>query len=128
VIRVASDGAAAVDELLRLRDLKEPPPRLVILDLHLPGIDGFEVLRRIRADRETSLVPVVILTSSDDPRDVDRSYVLGANGFVRKPARPHQFELALRRVADYWAALNEVASTQEGAEHDASGPAPDASS
>jgi CheY-like chemotaxis protein len=104
-IRVACD---AVEAMECLRALTAGRPRLIVLDLHLPGLSGLEVLRRIRAEPETALVPVVILTSSDDPRDIVRGYRLGANGFVRKPSDPRQFERALWRVADYWLALNEV--------------------
>lgn len=84
-----------------------PAPAVVLLDLDLPLIDGFTVLRRIRADRRTSQLPVVILTSSDNPIDVWRGYELGANAFVRKYGKWEDFSRALRRVGDFWLGANE---------------------
>jgi DNA-binding response OmpR family regulator len=109
-IQVVHDADDAVDRLLGPHGNLQSLPRLVVLDLHLPGISGFEVLRRLRAGRETRLLPVLILTTSDDARDVARSYALGANGYVCKPVAPVEFDAAMRRVAEYWVELNEVAS------------------
>jgi two-component system response regulator len=81
---------------------ERPLPSIVLLDLHMPRVDGLEVLRRIRADERTRLLPVVMLTSSDEDADVVRSYRLGVNSFVRKPVDQAAFRSAVRSVGDYW--------------------------
>ncbi len=83
-------------------------PEVIMLDLKLPKMDGLEVLRRIRADDRTRLLPVVILTSSDEERDVIEGYKLGANSYVRKPVDFTQFAEAVRQLRLYWLVLNEV--------------------
>jgi len=87
---------------------RRPLPRMVLLDLHMPRLDGIEVLQRIRADERTRLLPVVMFTSSDAEDDVVRSYRLGVNGFVRKPVDQFEFRAALRALGDYWLNLNEA--------------------
>ena len=82
-------------------------PEVVLLDLNLPKLDGFEVLRRLRADERTRLVPVVILTSSNEERDRMAGYNLGANSYVRKPVDFEQFSEAARQLGLYWLVLNE---------------------
>jgi len=84
-------------------------PEVVLLDLKLPKLDGLDVLRRIRADPGTRRLPVVMLTSSNEQRDIVQSYDLGANSFVRKPIDFAQFVEAARQLGIYWLALNEPA-------------------
>ena len=107
---VKRDGAEALDYLLvRRSDSGDTRalPQLILLDLQLPKIDGLEVLRRIRADARTRLLPVVILTSSREDGDLVRGYDLGANGYVRKPVNFVQFAEAVRQVGLYWLIINE---------------------
>jgi two-component system response regulator len=100
---VARDGAAALDILFGAG----PLPTLVLLDLKLPKIDGLEVLRRIRADARTKLLPVVIMTASKQDEDILRSYELGANAYVRKPVEFSEFVEASRTLGLFWLLLNE---------------------
>ena len=82
-------------------------PHVVLLDLNLPKINGLEVLRRMRADERTKRIPVVVLTTSNEERDIIGSYDLGANSFVRKPVDFAQFLDAARQLGLYWLVLNE---------------------
>ncbi len=105
------DGVAAMEYLFGTgqyssRDVRDLPT-VVLLDLKLPKVDGLEVLYRIRADDRTKHIPVVVLTSSDDPRDVVESYRLGANSYVRKPVNFKHFQKAVRHLQYYWLRLNE---------------------
>ena len=105
------DGVEATEYLFGTgqysrRDVRDLPT-VVLLDLKLPKVDGLEVLRRIRADDRTKHIPVVVLTSSDDPRDVVESYRLGANSYVRKPVDFNRFQEAVRHLQFYWLRLNE---------------------
>lgn len=109
---VARDGAEALDFLFGMgvhagRDTRVLP-QVVVLDLQLPKVDGLEVLRRVRADERTRLVPIVILTSSDEERDLIAGYSLGANSYVRKPVDFVQFVEATRQLGMYWLVLNDV--------------------
>jgi two-component system response regulator len=108
---VARDGAEALDYLFATgvhagRDLGVQP-QVILLDLKLPKVDGLEVLRRLRADERTQLLPVVILTSSKEERDLMEGYRLGANSYVRKPVDFGQFAEAVRQLGLYWFVLNE---------------------
>jgi CheY-like chemotaxis protein len=107
---VVRDGAEALDYLLARRGNPSETralPQLILLDLNLPKIDGLEVLRRIRADERTRLLPVVILTSSGEERDIVSGYGLGANGYVRKPVDFVEFTDAVRQLGLYWLIINE---------------------
>jgi CheY-like chemotaxis protein len=108
---VAHDGVEALDYLFCTgayagRDLTKLP-QVVLLDLKLPKVDGLEVLRRIRGDERTRLLPVVILTSSKEERDVISGYALGANSYIRKPVDFAQFNEAVRTLGLYWLVVNE---------------------
>ncbi|MGB0091692.1 MAG: response regulator [Solirubrobacteraceae bacterium] len=103
-VAVARDGQEAIDYLL---NEGKDPPRLVLLDLKLPKMDGLEVLRRIREDERICLTPVVILTSSLAPNDVAASYRLGANSYVRKPVDFDQFAEMIHHLGLYWLVVNE---------------------
>ena len=102
-IVVARDGAEALAMLAKVEEL----PELVLLDLKLPKIDGLEVLRRLRAEPRTKLLPVVVLTSSKQDEDLIQSYELGANSYVRKPVEFEAFLEAVRNLGLYWLVLNE---------------------
>ena len=105
---VAEDGQEALDYLAAMQGQGDVElPALVLLDLKLPKVDGLEVLRRIRADERTKLLPVVILTSSDEHKDVVESYNLGANAYVKKPVDFAQFYDAIRHLGLFWVILNE---------------------
>jgi two-component system, response regulator len=109
---VARDGVEALDYLFGEgahvgRDTREIP-QVVLLDLKLPKLDGLGVLRRIRADERTKLLPVVILTSSNEEQDRISGYGLGANSYVRKPVDFDQFVAAALQLGLYWLVLNEA--------------------
>ena len=108
---VVRDGQQALDYLFREGDFAARPgsdaPAAILLDLNLPRIGGLEVLERLRADERTRLVPVVILTSSDEERDRHKSYENGANSFVRKPLDFAEFAETVARLGVYWLATNE---------------------
>jgi DNA-binding response OmpR family regulator len=103
-IRVARDGEEALELLFGENAIH---PQVVLLDLKLPKIDGLEVLRRIRENDASRLLPVVVLTSSDEERDVVRSYQLGVNSYIRKPVNFTDFAEATRQLGMYWLVLNE---------------------
>jgi len=109
-IVVVRDGAEALDWLFRRGQYSErhdPEPQIVLLDLKLPKVDGLEVLRQMRDDPRTKLMPVVILTSSKEESDVLRGYELRANSYIRKPVDFARFVEAVREIGMYWLVLNE---------------------
>jgi CheY-like chemotaxis protein len=101
---VARDGAEAIERLLT----EGIRPRVVFLDLKLPKIDGMEVLRRIRTDERTKAIPVVVLTSSQEERDIDESYRLGVNSYVVKPVEFDTFYKTVSDLGTYWLMLNKT--------------------
>jgi two-component system, response regulator len=108
---VASDGVEALDYLFcigthAVRDPQDTP-RLILLDLKLPKLDGLQVLARLRADERTKLVPVVILTSSKEEHDLISGYKCGANSYVRKPVDFNKFVDAVHQIGLYWLLINE---------------------
>jgi two-component system, response regulator len=111
-IVVARDGAEALERLLGEERIS---PSLILLDLKLPKVDGLEVLARLRADSRTRLVPIVILTSSDEQEDVLKSYELGVNSYVRKPVEFGQFAETVGRLGLYWLLINEIPPVQRHA-------------
>jgi two-component system, response regulator len=111
---VAHDGVEALDYLFGTgqyadRDLKNMP-QLMLLDLKLPKIDGLEVLRQVRANRLTKYIPVVILTTSAEQKDIIDSYNLGANSYVQKPVDFNEFILATQQLGLYWLVINKNVS------------------
>jgi two-component system response regulator len=112
VVVVARDGVEALDYLFGTgkysgRDTTMMP-EMILLDLKLPKLDGLEVLRRLRNDERTAILPVVVLTSSKEENDLVESYRLGANSYVRKPVDFNQFSEAVRQLGLYWLVLNEL--------------------
>ena len=114
-VAVVRDGVEALDFLFArgaYADRSEGPPTLVILDLKLPKLDGLGVLKAMRADSRTALLPTVILTSSKEEQDVIAGYSLGANSYVRKPVDFAEFLEAVKILGIYWLALNQVPPPQ----------------
>jgi DNA-binding response OmpR family regulator len=103
-VRIARDGAEACSELF---DSSEPAPTLVLLDLTLPKVSGFEILQRMRDTDGTRRIPVVVLSGTDNERDVARSYDLAANSFLHKDNDLEVFNSRLKLVVFYWMAVNE---------------------
>jgi two-component system response regulator len=104
-IAILRDGVEALAFLL---DTNQPLPQLVLLDLNLPRLNGLELLQRLRAEPRTRLLPIVILTSSNEERDLVEGYRLGANSYVRKPVDFVQFSDAVNQLGLYWLVLNQV--------------------
>ncbi len=114
---VARDGVQAIDFLFGEgehagRDTSNQP-QVILLDLKLPKIDGLEVLKRIRADERTKLLPVVVLTTSNEQADMISSYELGANSYIRKPVDFDQFMDAVKQLGLYWLVLNEFPGNRD---------------
>jgi two-component system response regulator len=110
-IHVVRDGAEALDFIFgtgKFSGLKFlGQPKLILLDLKLPKVDGIEVLRRIRGDPATRLIPVVVLTSSKENRDIEQCYALGVNSYIVKPVDFEQFSNAVREIGLYWMLFNQ---------------------
>ena len=117
-IEVARDGAEALDYVFCTGAYAhrriENGPKVVLLDLKLPKVDGLEVLRRIKADPRTRTIPVVVLTSSCEERDIVESYQLGVNSYIVKPVDFEQFTQAVRQLGLYWMLLNQAPVAQYG--------------
>lgn len=115
-IHVVRDGAEALDFIFCTgayahRDV-ENIPEVILLDLNLPKVDGLEVLRKLKADERTKIIPVVVLTSSRQERDIVESYKLGVNSYITKPVDFEKFTEAMRQIGLYWLLLNEPPSQQ----------------
>jgi two-component system response regulator len=105
-IHHCQDGEEALDYLLRRRAYQEPSsaprPGVVLLDLNLPGTDGREVLAQVKTDNDLKKIPIIVLTTSSDERDIERCYAAGANSYVKKPVDIGGFMAAIQRLTDYW--------------------------
>src|SRR5215813_7894154 len=107
---VARDGGEALDYWYRRGNHSERPngnPAVMLLDLKLPKVNGFEVLEQVRADENLKIIPVVVLTSSHEERDLVKGYKLGVNAYVVKPVDFHQFVNAIKELGAFWAVINE---------------------
>lgn len=120
-IHVVRDGAEALEFIFGTGAYAEhglePAPKVILLDLKLPKVDGLEVLQRIKTDSRTRVIPVVVLTSSREQRDIIESYQLGVNSYIVKPVDFEQFTEAMRQLGLYWVLLNQpptVPSRQNG--------------
>ena len=120
-IEVARDGVEALDFLFsegaHAGASGVQRPRVVLLDLKLPRIDGLEVLRRIKADPRTRAIPVVVLTSSSEQRDLVESYQLGVNSYIVKPVNFERFAQAVQEIGLYWVVLNQAARPDSDVTH-----------
>lgn len=116
-IEIARDGVEALDFIFGEGQHSEranaPTPKLILLDLKLPKVDGLEVLKRVKADPRTRVIPVVVLTSSREQRDVVESYHLGVNSYIVKPVNFDRFAEAVRDLGFYWLLLNQSPQVTE---------------
>jgi CheY-like chemotaxis protein len=109
-LRIAEDGQSALDYLFpsNNRDANGGLlPAVILLDLNLPKLNGLQVLERIRNEKKTKLIPVIVLTSSKEETDLTRAYKLGANSYIRKPVDFEKFKIAIQQLGLYWVELNE---------------------
>ena len=109
-IHLVRDGGEALDFIFNMGEyahrIDQSPPRVIFLDLKLPKVDGLEVLRRIKSDTKTKAIPVVMLTSSREDKDVIESYSLGVNSYIVKPVDFAQFTESIQSLGMYWVLLN----------------------
>jgi two-component system response regulator len=115
-IELVTDGVQALDRILAAGEPRDGAPavKLILLDLKLPKVDGLEVLRRIKSDESTRAIPVIVWTSSQEPRDIAESYRLGANSYVVKPVGYEEFVRALTEIGRYWLVRNQPSEQAEG--------------
>jgi two-component system response regulator len=106
-IQVARDGVEALDFIFGENEQVQHVPRVILLDLKLPKVDGLEVLKKIKGDSRTKTIPIVILTSSREERDLVESYSLGVNSYIVKPVDFNQFIEAVKQLGLYWLLLNQ---------------------
>jgi CheY-like chemotaxis protein len=117
------DGVETLDYLYRRGQFSSRPngnPAVVLLDLKMPKVDGLEVLRQIRSDPQLKVIPVVVMTSSNEEQDVVSSYELGANAYVVKPVKFNEFVDAVKQVGVFWAIINQPPGAQPGVKADPS--------
>jgi two-component system, response regulator len=123
-VQVVRDGAAAIDALMANVEHSTALPKLVLLDLKLPKVDGIEVLRRIRAHPVLHPIPVVLLTTSRESRDIEQGYELGCNSYIVKPLDFKEFTEAIQTLGLYWLVLNtppQVSNGEDGSDAKYSG-------
>lgn len=117
MVKIAGNGVEALDYLFGTGEYAgrdtTTQPQLILLDLKMPKMDGIEVLRRLRQDDRTRLLPVVVLTSSDEKEDIVKIYNLGANSYIRKPVDFDEFTEAVRQLGVYWLRLNMVPPSED---------------
>ncbi|MDH3452712.1 MAG: response regulator [Gammaproteobacteria bacterium] len=117
MVKVAGNGVEALDYLFGMGEYSgrdtTAQPQLILLDLKMPKMDGIEVLRRLRQDDRTRLLPVVVLTSSDEKEDIVKIYNLGANSYIRKPVDFDEFTEAVRQLGVYWLRLNMLPPSED---------------
>lgn len=120
-IHVARDGEEALEFLFcngtHADRTLDPPPKLILLDLKLPKVDGMEVLKRLKGDARTKTIPVVILTSSKEERDLVEGYNLGANSYIQKPVDFDQFRQIVKTMGMYWLVVNQPPPVPNGPAH-----------
>lgn len=112
-IKVIRDGQEALDYLFykgKYQKSEHELPNLILLDLKLPKVDGIDVLKAVKGDRKTKLIPVVVLTSSKEESDIVRSYDLGVNSYIRKPVDFDQFVETVKQIGFYWLLINEMSA------------------
>jgi two-component system, response regulator len=111
-VTILRDGAEALEYLFCTgryqHRVGEPPPRVVVLDLKLPLVDGLEVLRRVKSDPQTRMIPIVVMTSSSEARDMTTTYGLGANSYIQKPVDFASFTEVVRGISAYWLTVNQA--------------------
>lgn len=114
-IIVARDGQEALDILFppQEKSKKSKLPDIILLDLKLPKVSGLEVLKQIKAHPETKIIPVIVLTTSNEERDLRDSYCLGVNSYIRKPVKFNKFVEVVKQLGLYWILLNEVPSHKQ---------------
>jgi len=106
---VAQDGNQAISYLKNITTSQTYIlPMILLLDLKLPRIDGFEVLQHVRDNKKTNLIPVIVFTSSREEKDIAKAYSLGANSYVRKPIDSEKFMSVLQQIVTYWGDVNEI--------------------
>lgn len=108
VVHVARDGAEALSFMFGAAAGERPKPRVILLDLKLPKVDGIEVLRRLKRDPHTQTIPVVVMTSSNEPRDLETCYSLGVNSYIVKPVNFEHFISTMAEIEKYWTSVNQV--------------------
>lgn len=110
-IKVVTDGAETLDYIFRRGNYADRPehhPKVILLDLKMPRVDGLEILRQVKRDPRLKFIPVVVLTSSQQEKDIEESYNLGANAFVVKPVSFEKFQDMINRITQFWVVLNET--------------------
>lgn len=114
-IQVVRDGAEALDFLFRTGEFADrrtdENPKVILLDLKLPKVDGIDVLRQVKADPRTRMIPIVVLTSSREERDILETYRLGVNSYIAKPVDFNQFTESMREIGTYWLLMNQLPPT-----------------